>query len=160
MNTRESRKKAKLEMKKRDKMIKRINELIKGYNDALDVLHLLSIATKKSFLLSIADIAKASCLYSHQLTLLSVQIAANMLISTIKKKQLIDEFHSHDNKNIFQCISKKIKIVMKLIKYSYDIAAAKQLLNKYQHDLNSLSNALEVCSEYGRRLSFYFSFEK
>lgn len=151
----EKRKKEKSWLKKRATEIKVINKFIADSNRTLSILHMLPTKSKQDITLAVAEVTKACSLYAKDTQLRILQTNLEITRLSIEEKDLLSK---NITGNLFQRIVKKIGISIASAKNKQKTIAAQNLLSQYEEDSEILSKALQICAEYGRRLSFYLSF--
>ena len=154
----EKRKKEKLRLQKRANDIHTINKFVTDSDKTLGVLHALPVKAKQDITLNVAEITKFCSLYAKDTQLLILQSNLEISKLSLEKEELLFK-SSHITGNIFQHIARKISISVNSAKNNRNMVASQKLLSQYEQEAQILSDALKICSEFGRRLSFYLSFE-
>lgn len=145
------------------KTLKDINSFI---NDSEKVSYALAKLSKESLeelTVYVANITQRSILLSKQCNLelvsYNLQIVQKNFIMLEKKKALDVLKESKSNLNIFKYLKQKHMLSKEIKSLNREISSMQSLISSYKSDLDTCIKALQICSEFGRRLTFYLSFD-
>lgn len=140
-----------------------IRIFISSSRTLLDILHTLSTDKKKTVTLNIAELTKQCSEMSKKRCL---QIAEGTLMISQRRLELeqndyaLSQLNTHKNEyTTIQYFKKKSQIKCKIKDINKHISDLQDIISVYQAEVDTYKNALNICSEFARRLKFYLSCE-
>lgn len=146
------------------KILERTTAFISISKRTLDLLHDFSVEKKRKLVLDVADITKV-CSYmsknrQYDILVFHLQmINLNDEIEHLQNELTNLEANKKANKRQ-DYSSKKHQICKEISIAEKDIASIKKNILTYESEVKIYSTALQICSEFGRRLNFYLSVEE